>query len=197
MAARGCVAGHNTVSKIIRSAGYRFRKAREVLTSNDPDYKDKLRKITSILSRLGRNDRFFSIDEFGPFSVKKRGGRRLVLSNEYPTVPQWQRSKGFLIVTAALELSTNQITHFYSEKKNSKEMIKLLEILIAKYSGCKQIYFSWDAASWHASKLFLEKVREVNGYQQCHHNELSRYANLLAFKTEPTDLGNHAIQLVQ
>jgi transposase-like protein/transposase len=165
MAARGCVAGHNTVSKIIRSAGCRFRKAREVLTSNDPDYKDKLRKITSILSRLGRNDRFFSIDEFGPFSVKKRGGRRLVLSNEYPTVPQLQRSKGFLIVTAALELSTNQITHFYSEKKNSKEMIKLLEILIAKYSGCKQIY-SWDAASWHASKLFLEKVREVNGYHR-------------------------------
>jgi transposase-like protein len=168
MAVRGYEAGHNTVSKIIKNAGYRFRKAKEVLTSNDPHYKDKLRKITSILSRLGQEDRFFSIDEFGPFSVKKRGGRRLVSANEYPTVPQWQRSKGFLIVTAALELSTNQITHFYSEKKNSKEMIKLLDILIAKYSGCKRIYFSWDAASWHASKLFLERVQKVNEY---HHRK--------------------------
>jgi transposase-like protein len=76
MTARGYGAGHNTVSKIIKNSGYRFRKAREVLTSNDPHYKDKLRKLTSILSRLGPEERFFSIDEFGPFAVKKRGGRR-------------------------------------------------------------------------------------------------------------------------
>jgi transposase len=168
MAARGYRVGHNTVSKIIKNAGYRFRKAREVLTSNDLRYKDKLKKITTVLSRLGPEDRFFSIDEFGPFSVKKMGGRRLVAASEYPTVPQWQCSRGVLIVTAALELSTNQVTHFYSEKKNSREMIKLLDILIAKYSGCKQIYFSWDAASWHASKLFLARVGEVNEY---HHSK--------------------------
>ncbi|MGA2482303.1 MAG: transposase [Candidatus Acidiferrales bacterium] len=168
MAARGYRVGHNTVSKIIKNAGYRFRKAKEVLTSNDPHYKDKLKRITSVLSRLGPEDRFFSIDEFGPFSVKKTGGRRLVAASEYPTIPQWQPSKGVLIVTAALELSTNQVTHFYSEKKNSQEMIKLLDILTAKYSGCKQIYFSWDAASWHASKQFLARVGEVNEY---HHRK--------------------------
>ncbi len=164
--ARGYRAGHNTVSKIIKNSGYRFRKAREVLTSNDPHYRHKLRKITRVLSRLGPEERFFSIDEFGPFAVKKTGGRRLVAASEYPTVPQWQRSKGALIVTAALELSTNQITHFYSEKKNSQEMIKLLDILIAKYSGCKRIYLSWDAASWHASKLFLARVEVVNEYHR-------------------------------
>jgi transposase-like protein len=164
MAKRGYKTGHNTVAKIIKNAGYRFRKAREVLTSNDPDYKEKLRKITGILSRLGPAERFFSIDEFGPFSVKQTGGRRLVATNEYPTIPQWQRSKGVLIITAALELSTNQITHFYSEKKNSQEMIKLLDILTEKYSDCKQIYFSWDAAAWHASRLFLARVKVVNGH---------------------------------
>ncbi len=165
MAERGYRAGHNTVSKIIKNSGYRFRKAREVLTSNDPDYRDKLRKITNVLSRLGPDERFFSIDEFGPFSVKKTGGRKLVAASEYPTVPQWQQSKGVLIVTAALELSTNQITHFYSEKKNSHEMIRLLDILTTKYSGCKRIYFSWDAASWHVSKLFLARVEVVNEYR--------------------------------
>jgi hypothetical protein len=109
--------GKNTISKIIKKEGYRFRKAREVLTSNDPEYKEKLEKITRILQRLGPNDRFFSIDEFGPFSVKQIAGKRLVPPGEYPTVPQWQKSKGSLIVTAALELSTNQISHFYSRKK--------------------------------------------------------------------------------
>lgn len=83
MAAKGYRAGHNTVSKIIKNSGYRFRKAREILTSNDPHYRDKLRKITSVLSRLGPDERFFSIDEFGPFSVKKTGGRRLAATGEY------------------------------------------------------------------------------------------------------------------
>ncbi len=157
--------GPQTVSKIINEAGYRFRKAKKVLTSNDPKYREKLAKITKILSQLGLRDRFFSIDEFGPFSVKMKGGRRLVRNNEYPTVPQWQHSKGFLIVTAALELSTNQVIHFYSQKKNSSEMIKLLEILTEKYAGYRRIYLSWDEASWHASKLLLSKIRSVNLYK--------------------------------
>jgi transposase-like protein len=162
---KGFFVGKNTVLKIIKNAGYRFRKAREVLTSNDPNYKEKLKNITRILSRLGALDRFFSIDEFGPFSIKKRGGRLLVPKKEYPTIPQYQISKGFLIITAALELSTNQVTHFYSKKKDSEEMIRLLGILINKYSGCRRIYFSWDAASWHSSKVCLAKVNEVNKYR--------------------------------
>lgn len=53
---------------------------------------------------------------------------------EMKTIPQYQKSKGSLIVTAALELSTNQVTHFYSERKNTTEMIKLLNVLIDNYS---------------------------------------------------------------
>src|SRR4030043_394583 len=90
---QGYGVGKNTVDKIIKDAGYRFRKAREILTSNDPQYNEKLNNITNILQRLGPNDRFFSIDEFGPFSVKKQGGRKIVKADEYPTIPQWQKSK--------------------------------------------------------------------------------------------------------
>jgi DDE superfamily endonuclease len=67
-----------------------------------------------------------------------------------------------LIVTAALELSTNQVTHFYSEKKDTAEMIKLLEVLLEKYAGVAKIYFSWDAASWHASKALYRRAKQVN-----------------------------------
>ena len=118
------------VGQVIRNAGYKYRKAKKVLTSNDPRYREKLDKIKSILSRLGPRDRFFSIDEFGPFSVKAQGGRRLVRGNEFPVVPQYQKSKGRLIITAALELATNKVTHFYSTGKNTAEMIKLLDILL-------------------------------------------------------------------
>src|SRR4030042_7217627 len=57
---QGYGVGKNTVDKIIKDAGYRFRKAREILTSNDPQYNEKLNNITNILQRLGPNDRFFS-----------------------------------------------------------------------------------------------------------------------------------------
>ena len=159
---KGIHVSKNLISKIIKRAGYKYRKAKVVLTSNDPEYRQKLNRIKSILSKLGENDRFCSIDEFGPFAVKVKGGKRLVGPTEYPQVPQFQKSKGCLIVIAALELSQNQVTHFYSKAKNTSEMIKLLEILLEKYRGCNRLYFSWDAASWHASKALHKKVEAVN-----------------------------------
>ena len=162
---QGYHVGKNNVSKIVKKAGYRFWKAKEVLTSNDPNYHEKLAAITKILSNIKPKERFFSIDEFGPFAVKQRGGKRLVRQGEYPTVPQFQPSKGSLIVTAALELCTNQVTHFYSTRKNSDEIIKMLQILIRKYSGCRTIYMSWDHASWHSSKSLFAEIANVNKYR--------------------------------
>jgi hypothetical protein len=48
-------------------------------------------------------------------------------------VPQWQKSKGCLIITAALELSGNQVSHFYSTKKNTTEMIRMMDLLLDRY----------------------------------------------------------------
>lgn len=154
--------GKHAIRKIIKEAGYRWIKAREVLTSNDPDYRKKLDRIHRILRNLEDREGFFSIDEYGPFSVKHRQGRKLVAPQEVFTVPQWQKSKGVLIMTAALELSTNQVTHFYSEKKNTVEMIKLLDILLEKYKHLDRIYLSWDAASWHESKKLFAKINRNN-----------------------------------
>jgi transposase len=162
MTRRGMAIGKNRVSAFIKEAGYRYMKARKVLTSNDPNYREKVDHICQILSRLKKSERFFSIDEFGPLAIKQQGGRRLVAPGEYPIIPQFQKSKGCLIVTAALELSTNQVTHFYSSGKNTNEMIKLLEILQSQYHDCTRLYFSWDAAGWHASKKFMKRVEEIN-----------------------------------
>jgi len=160
----------STVSTYIRAKGYSFKKAKVVLTSTDPDYKIKLNNIKKILSNLKKDEKFFSIDEYGPVAIKIRGGRSYTPKGLLKTVPQYQVSKGSLICTAALELSTNQITHFYSLHKNTEEMIKLMLILLDKYRAENKIYFSWDAASWHASKALKKKVKEVNSlkYRQVH-----------------------------
>lgn len=154
--------GTAVVAKIIKAAGYKWRKAKIVLTSNDPTYSEKLARIRSILSNLAPADAFFSIDEFGPFAVKMKPGRILVPPGFKPTVPQWQKSRGCLIMTAALELSSNQVTHFYSAKKNTDEMIRMMEALIKKYPGRRNLYLSWDAASWHISKRLFTRIDAHN-----------------------------------
>ncbi len=180
LARQGTMISATNILRIIRKAGFRFRKAKKVLTSNDPDYRDKLKVITEILRNLKPDERFFSVDEFGPFAVKIQGGRNRVKPDEIRTVPAYQKSKGSLIATAALELSENQVTHFYSERKNTDEMLKLLEILLFKYASQSCIYFSWDAASWHASKKLYKRVEEVNSpeYRAAHCSPLIKLAPL-------------------
>jgi len=162
MARENVAIGKNGIDKIIRDAGYKFCKAKVFLTSNDPEYEQKVRDISNTLANLKADEKFFSIDEFGPFAVKMQGGWSFMKPGEERIVPQFQKSKGVLIVTAALELSENQVTHFYSAHKNTDEMLKLLEILVVNYANQSRIFFSWDAASWHASKKLYSRVEEIN-----------------------------------
>jgi transposase len=152
------------IRKMIKAAGFRWRKAKVVLTSRDPDYRAKLDAIKKILSTLQQDEAFFSIDEYGPFAVKCKGGRKRVGPGERYVVQQWQKSKGWTIITAALELSRNQVTHFYSLKKNTAEMIKMTDLLRDQYRNCRKIYLSWDAASWHISKKLLAHLEALNQF---------------------------------
>lgn len=77
-------------------------------------------------------------------------------------VPQWQKSKGCMIMTAALELSGNQVTHFYSDRKNTTEMIRMMGVLLNSYADRRTLYLSWDAASWHVSKKLRQRINEHN-----------------------------------
>ncbi|MCL8486238.1 MULTISPECIES: IS630 family transposase [Bradyrhizobium] len=162
MSETGQPACEDVIRTIVKRAGYRWRKARIVLTSNDPEFSQKLQRIRSILCNLTAEEAFFSIDEFGPFAVKAQPGRMLIGPGEQRFVSQWQRSKGSIIVTAAIELSSNQVTHFYSVEKNTDEMIRMMEALVAEYSDRKKLYLSWDAASWHVSKKLFERIDTHN-----------------------------------
>ncbi len=154
--------GIAVLAKMVKGAGYKWRKAKIVLTSNDPTYLEKVSRIRSILSNLQPDEAFFSIDEFGPFAIKMKPGRTLAPPGFQPTVPQRQKSRGCLIMTAALELSSNQVTHFYSAKKNTDEMIRMMEALINKYPDRRKLYLSWDAASWHISKQLFARIDAHN-----------------------------------
>ena len=101
--ARGVMTTMNNLSAVIKQAAYQWKKARVGLTSSDPLYAEKVDAIKKVLSELSDDEAFFSIDEFGPFAVKIYGGRALQPPGKIRNVPQWQKSKGSLILTAALE----------------------------------------------------------------------------------------------
>ena len=177
------------ISTIIEDAGFKWRKARVVLTSRDPNYQTKVEMIAKILSELKSDEAFFSIDEFGPFAVKKRGGRKRVAPGEDYTVPQQQKSRGSLIITAALELSRNQVTHFYSHKKNTQEMIKMMDLLRLQYRHCTTIYLSWDAASWHISQDLAMHVKQ--------RNDEALAAGYPIVKTAPLPIGAQFLNVIE
>jgi len=149
-------------SYTLKQNGYRFKKSRDMLTSQDPKFREKINKLQNALRRLKKDEKFFSIDEYGPVGVKIKGGRMLKKKNEDYQIPDKQKHKGVVICTAALELSTNQVTHFYSTRKNTFETMKLVEMLISKYSDQRRIFLCWDNVSWHRSNILLGFIKEHN-----------------------------------
>jgi hypothetical protein len=54
--------------------GFKWRKARVIRTRKDPHDREKVARITSVLSNLRPKERFFLIDALGPFAIKKHSG---------------------------------------------------------------------------------------------------------------------------
>ena len=97
IAQQGVNIGRHSIRIIIKEAGYRWMKARKVLTSNDPEYRQKLADIQKILGSLTKREGFFSIDEYGPFAVKHRQGKKLIPPNATFTIPQFHNFKNLKV----------------------------------------------------------------------------------------------------
>ena len=154
--------GAHAICSHLKAMGYKFQKSRERLVSPDKDFQAKMDKIKTILSNLKSDEKFFSIDEYGPAAINMKVGWSMTAPGEVKLVPALQKSRGWYIMTAALELSTNQVTHFYSIRKDTEEMIKMADLLALQYQGNRKLYLSWDAASWHRSNKLKDHLVRVN-----------------------------------
>jgi transposase len=151
-----------TVGDRLKKSKYSLKKARNVLKSSDPDYREKIDLLLKILHSLKSNEILFFIDEVGPMRVKKYGGKSYSKKGEHKKVPHNQRSKGSIIFSSALSATTNQLSWVYSPAKNSSSMIDLIEILYNQNYQKRKIYITWDAASWHISNELVEWLDEFN-----------------------------------
>ena len=156
----GEIISRSTLTRILRRAGYRWRKARRVLTSPDPSYHEKVELLLNTLRCLGENEMFFFLDEWGPIQVRKRGGK--AYRNDHATIPRHQVSRGSVSLIAALSATTNQVTWCFLESKDSHAMMDMIEILYNQYHTKTKLYVTWDAVAWHNSGPFLEALDQFN-----------------------------------
>ncbi len=153
---------HAQIHAVIRNARYSWRHARMVLTSPDPEYKEKVKRILETLQGLKEGDCFFFIDEVGPYRVKKYGGQRLSLKDQVEIIPANQRGRGKIQFIAALEAVTNQLTWRFTSDKSAFSMIAFFTDLVASHNDCLNIYVTWDAMSVHNSKVVTEWITAHN-----------------------------------
>ena len=152
----------SSVSRALQQAGYSIKKARRVLTSPDPEYREKVEQVLNTLQNLTPNELFFFIDELGPLRVKKYGGRMYSAKGDTPTFPQLQANKGSITMAGALSATSNQITWLFSPAKDTQSMIDLIEILFNQHFTVARIFLTWDAASWHSSVSLIEWLDAFN-----------------------------------
>jgi transposase len=60
----------STVGRLMKKSGYTMKKARKVLCSPDPDYREKVDLVLHTLQNLKPGELFFFVDELGPLRVK-------------------------------------------------------------------------------------------------------------------------------
>ena len=152
----------HTIGKAIKEAKYSWRRARKVLTSPDPEYREKTKKVLDTLRGLGPKDAFFFIDEGGPWHVRKYGGKSFTPKGEVKLIPQYQKSKGKVSIIGALDAVKNQVIHLPIKSKNTKAVIALINVLAYRYCSYKNLYMTWDCASWHKSKELKEALKSLD-----------------------------------
>jgi transposase len=155
-----------TVGRLLRAAGLSWKKSRRVLTSPDPDYREKVELLLKTLQSLKVDEDLFFIDELGPLQVKRYGGRSYTAKGAPLTHPQNQPSKGSITLYGALSATTNQVTWFYGKSKDSAGIIHLAEILFNQYRAKSKIYLTWDAASWHGSDQLVQWADDLNAWNR-------------------------------
>lgn len=155
-----------SISRAIKDTGYTWKRARRVLISSDPQYRQKTKRVLSALQNLRQGEAFFFVDEAGPWAVKKYGGKSLTPKDEIKIFPQFQKTRGRVTFIGALNAVENKMIWLFTRSKDTSAVSALIKILFFKYRHLSKIILTWDCASWHKSrgvKKCLEIIKSLDG----------------------------------
>ena len=141
----------------------------DLLENNDLN---KAYELTSEILKTGKQSKP------SEFRIKSKNGSYLYV--EAYGVPLKKNGETYAILGIAKNVTAHKKA--LQQLKDSEEMLKLLDKLLVEYTGCRRIYLSWDAASWHSSKIFVKKVKAVNRryYRERHNTPMVKLAPLPA-----------------
>ena len=158
--------GAGMIKAAIERSGYKWQRARRVLMSPDPHYREKVQRLLDTLQSLKEGERFFFIDEAGPYRVKKYGGKVLRLEGQPDHIETPSKSRGKVQFAAALEAITNQMTWVFGNDKSSATMLQLLNTISENNRQCGKLFLTWDAITMHYSHAVTKWVDEHNQAEQ-------------------------------
>jgi hypothetical protein len=133
-----------------------------MLTSPDPNYREKVSLLLKTLQSITADEMLFFLDEWGPVQVRKRSGKAYRHKDSIPRIPRNQASKGTVALVGALSATTNQMTWAFVTTKDTRSMMYLLEILYNQYHTKSKLFVTWDAVSWHNSNALIEWLDQFN-----------------------------------
>jgi hypothetical protein len=152
-----------TVERVVKAARYTWRRGRKVLTSPDTEYRNKVERLLDVLGALRGDEKFFFIDEVGPYRVRKYGGISLKPEDgEIIEEVSHEKSRGKVQFVAALDAVANQMTWIFTENKKSQSIISLLDQLARDHRAAKNIFLTWDAVSMHKSSEVTKWLESHN-----------------------------------
>jgi len=162
----GCEIGSGMIKAAVQKSGYKWQRARRVLMSPDPHYREKVQHLLDVLQSLKDGEHFFFIDEAGPYRVKKYGGKVLRPDGKPDHIETPSKSRGKIQFAAALEAVTNQMTWVFGNDKSSATMLQLLNAIAENNRHCGKLYLTWDAITMHYSHAVTKWVNDHNQAEQ-------------------------------
>jgi transposase len=158
---------HEAVRRLLNQRDIVYRKAKNWLTSPDPQYKLRKQQRNRLLAmaRTALDGTAFWLDQSWfarwPYSFRAWAARDAPLR----VAQRWSEEVDTTALYAALDDETQEPFLRWAEgQPNSEETVRFLDALMVHCTakGLRFVVLFWDKASWHTSKRTLNWIRTYN-----------------------------------
>lgn len=158
---------HEAVRRLLKQRDIVYRKAKNWLTSPDPQYKLRKQQRNRLLAmaRTAPGGAAFWLDQSWfarwPYPFRAWAARDAPLR----VAQRWSEEVDTTALYAALNDETQEpFLHWAEGQPNSEETVRFLEALMAHCTakGLRFVVLFWDKAPWHTSKRTRHWIRTYN-----------------------------------
>lgn len=149
--------------QILQEEAVTFQAVKTWKQSNDPKFKEKLKRIRELTDREHNPPIVVSADEMGPISLKPMGGRSWARSGHPDRVrATYHRTMGVRHLMGAYDDYHKRLWGWTSHRKRGKDWAKHLRYIRSKYPKGGRIYLIQDNLSAHTTPECVAEADRLN-----------------------------------